>query len=119
MEIPTAVRDLHSLIEHKNLDYLKPNKLIDTLHRIAADQQIKPDWRASARKTSALLKNIIRTKGKITIFDMLLVLQSTPFGSDISSRIIFYATIAKFHENIPSHHQQSGVIGQYLRATQP
>ena len=118
MNVPESITELDKILDHKNLENLKPARLIDTLHKIASDQSVKPDWRASARKTSALIKNIIRTKEKITIFEMLLVIQATPFGNEISSRIIFYATVEKFHSTIQPY-QKGGVVGQYLRASQP
>lgn len=97
MEIPESVKQLDNMLKHERIDRLKPVKVLKVLYELSSCQQITQEWRAEARKAGALLKNVIRTKNSISIFEILLIISGTPLGVEVNRRIIFYATQPELH----------------------
>ena len=97
MEIPVVLRKLEKMLDHENIEQIRAPAMLSALHEMAACEELTDTWRAESRKSAAIIKNIMRTKGGISVFEILLTIQATPFGVEIARRIIYYATQHHLH----------------------
>lgn len=94
-----SVSALAEYLNFQNVPNIKSKRLEHLLLEVATSSSFDQELRRNCRLKAAIIRNIKEEKGKISLFDLLLVVSDLNLttAKEIKKRLVHYSTQKSFH----------------------